>query len=98
MILSKTSVRILVTDLNQTTQLGPTKLSELLRPRCVTPRLDSLVWMSQADARSVLMLTENREPLPRKGPNERSISRQTLGKLTSPRSGLLGRIKVLASF
>lgn len=36
--------RTLLTDFHQDTHLGSTKLSELLRPRYVIPRLESLAW------------------------------------------------------
>lgn len=41
-ILSEITGRILVTNLQQATELGLTKLSELFRPRYAIPRLDSV--------------------------------------------------------
>lgn len=43
-ILLEITGRTLLTDLHQDTPLGSTKLSELLRPRYVIPRLESLAW------------------------------------------------------
>lgn len=48
---------------------------------------DSAGWQ----ARFVLKWIQNREHLPRTGPNERKTPRQSPDKLTSPRSGLLGK-------
>jgi hypothetical protein len=59
----KQQAKLLVTDLHRAIHLGSKKLSVLLRPRYVIPRLDSLV--SQPDARFVLKRIKNKKPFTR---------------------------------
>ena len=86
-VLPETTGRTLVTDLHQDTQLGLTKHSELLRPRYIIPRLDSLVKDISARCQVCAQVNpKQRTPYPGMGLNERSALWQTLRKLTSLRS------------
>lgn len=93
----KTTGRTPVTDLHQATHLGSTKISELLWPRYVIPRRGSLACLSQMSGLwASKSKTEN--TYSGMGLSKRLLSRWTLGKLTSPRSSLWGRMQLPAGF